>query len=1312
VKPFFLGHIGSIIRLCAKRPLEATDLKPSYWFRSTEELEIEALNSFHFGDSSWTLLKTQILPLKSFVILGLGFSSMQGILGTVGRYLILRTIIRAVRNNARNETLVMLAILFFLVALFEGICSVAARQLLAGNMTQALIARHSALLMNKVSKLAVITKDNDIPKSSTLYGADIPRLLGFVRYLSLLACGFTSIIGGLIIVGVFLGFSALVALVSMILIGSFQQYFTHVAKKIEPQVTSKRDDVLASISRAIRASKALKFFAWESQFASRIHDLRNKHASKIIAYRLRIMLSVSMGKAFPIVATVCTLLTTALQHNGQVQAEDAFAVIAVFQTVRVGMIILPIAMVLINTYILIHVRIAKFLGAEEDVLLQDTTSRSESKTQQEYLVHLMNALWRIDDFSLTIPNLKIARGKFICVVGSVGTGKTQLIKLLLGRTTSKNITSSIMHVDASLGYAPQDPFVASGTIEENILFGRPKSEAKLIKAIRIACLDHDIDSMPQGLATLLGERGTTLSGGQMARLQVARAIYNDPNLLLLDASLAAVDAKVGRMIFQNLRSWIAQQHSSVLLVLSQISLVPECDECILMENGRLIAQAPAQELIEILKSREKKHVDTDEDDFPAHLYATLKQYYDKNIGDLSAEDLPLENDVDSEYNNDQIIIVSTADEQPNSSNMKEEQSQKNHLSWRAPRGFIFSQRSHKRVPEDLIKAERLQRGAISKQVFWQWAKGVGYGRILFIIGLYLLAGFVLFASDIILAQWTKAKTGYYKYMIAYAVVALTHLPCLVIGGILGVFAAERGGSKFHHELVWAVLRAPISFFESTPSGRIISRFGSDFDTLDLELGQMLDGWLTMVSLFAVLLIAMCIVTPLLFPLIAFCCYGMVQFLWKINEANRDIKRIANSCVAPVVTNSLEAEKGRIVAEAHNASDFFILRMRERLDAQLSAFYASISIMQAAYLNATIWSALISLAAALIVVVIPAKYTLLRNSAAPVALSYAIVSPYFAAMASEILLTLSLYAISLERVYEYLPSGGGLVPAEPAHSLPSDTSILASRWPQAGHLVFDNVGLRYRPSLPLALSSVSFSLDPGCQAGIVGRTGAGKSTILVCLFRLVDICQGSISIDGIDISSLGLTALRKRLTLIPQEAVLMKGSAKFNCDPFGEYNDKTVADALEVVGLSRNLLHQDVVDQDGDGDDSSLSTGQAQLLALCRAILRKSKVCCFDEATAHIDSNTDANIQRVIAREFKDSTLLTIAHRIHTIIKYDKVIVMEDGHVAAFDEPFKLLQDNESSFYSICAALGPAALTQLTELAETASRERHHDTTTR
>ncbi|KAH8055854.1 ATPase [Aureococcus anophagefferens] len=1020
---------------------------------------------------------------------------------------------------------------------------------------------------------------------------------------------------------------------------------------LERPMMKARDRRVAGVKQAVECIKAVKFYAWEEQYRDAIGDRRDAQLKLATAYRAYVILSVNIGKCFPVVAGAITILTVAAQRGGTISAAKAFGALAVFQTLRVGMIMLPLCIVLVNTMLQTFQRIGDVLVGPEDaavaapaagdvalrfagvVATRDGEDRARSpslepaprrrrharrrslRTTSESLAAAAPALAEEakDEllepagepaFSLALDDLTVRRGSVVAVVGPVGAGKSTAVEAALGRVEA----SGDVTCDASVGYAPQDPFVATGTILENVLLGRALDEAAFAKAVNLAAFERDLELLPDGRDTVVGERGTTLSGGQQHRLGVARAAYGDPRLLLLDALLAAVDAAVARRIFDGVKAWTRDDPKrAAVLVLSQLHFLPECDQVVLVDDGAVLADGPAAALA--AKA-------WDEGSFGAFVRDALAG----GGGDAPSKSV------------DELVAPETP----------------------KARGRALDEDK----ADALVKKEKVARGVVSAKVLLTFFRAVGYWRIGAIVFGYCFAGAILAGSDVILARWTGSRSTRTAYPVAYAVGCVCYLCVLISSSLAGVVWTARGSRGLHRQTLKTVLGAPVSWFEANPSGRILSRFAADFDVVDIDWGNMFDGFLSMATMFFMLVVMISAIVPYLIPINLFVSVGLIRTLNVINTANRDVKRIANNAVSPTVTTAAEMARGRVVSRVLRCGAFFRERQRRHVDAMLGGFFQSTCISQAAYGSATLWCSLMALSAALLIALVPG---VVSDDVAPVALTYALVSPYFASMMSEVYLQMSIMATSLERVAEYLPKeDGGVVPQEPARD--GDLDALADApgapWPASGRVEFVDVG-------------------------VVGRTGAGKSTLLVALFRLVDVASGVVRVDGVDVAKLGLRLLRRRLCMIPQEAVLMSGTAKDNCDPFDEFAEGAVADALEAVGLARSLLHAFL-------GETSLSTGERQLLALARALLRKSAVVAFDEATAHVDASTDAKIQAVVETQFPRSTLLAIAHRLHTVIGFDRIVVMDRGTIAEQGPPLELLDRARGPFATMTAALGAAA----------------------
>ena len=407
-----------------------------------------------------------------------------------------------------------------------------------------------------------------------------------------------------------------------------------------------------------------------------------------------------------------------------------------------------------------------------------------------------------------------------------------------------------------------------------------------------------------------------------------------------------------------------------------------------------------------------------------------------------------------------------------------------------------------------------------------------------------------------------------------------------------------------------------------------------------------------------------------------------------------MKRIANSAMSPVVTNVGEAVRGRLLGRVIGCEGFFIDRHLRACEHFLHASYTSSSFMMC--------NALATQLIALTVSVTVALYVILDSSTnkdvAGIALTYAFLLPYFLSLASDMFMNCFSLLPALERIFEYLPSGN--LTEEAPRVLPTDVAAVTSGWPQAGDIVFDKVDMRYRHGQPRALKEMSVEIKSGEKCGIVGRTGAGKSSLLSALFRLVEPSGGAIRIDGVDVSQLGLKLLRESLAMIPQEAVLIEGTVRENLDPFSAFSTRQLELVLGKVGLAASMLSQQV----GTGGDN-LSVGERQLLAIARVLLKRGcKIYVMDEPTAHIDPATDAQLQKIIRRDFRDATLLTIAHRLHTVADFDKILVMDAGHLVEVGRPIDLLNSATGPFRKMVDALGPEAAAAIQEKAAAALKD--------
>uniref|UniRef100_A0A4W5QXV8 ABC-type glutathione-S-conjugate transporter n=1 Tax=Hucho hucho TaxID=62062 RepID=A0A4W5QXV8_9TELE len=792
-------------------------------------------------------------------------------------------------------------------------------------------------------------------------------------------------------------------------------------------------------------------------------------------------------------------------------------------------------------------------------------------------------------------NLMVPQGSLLAVVGHVGCGKSSLVSALLGEMEKLEGHISIR---GSVAYVPQQAWIQNATLRDNILFGKAYNEQKYRSCLEACALTPDLEVLPGGDLTEIGEKGINLSGGQRQRVSLARAVYNEADVYLLDDPLSAVDSHVAKHIFDHvIGPEGALQGKTRILVTHGISFLPQVNNIVVLVEGRVSEMGSYQELLqqngafaEFLRNYSLEDIVEDE------ATGTTTCYYSRVIQNLLFE------------------VRSTAD-------------------------FLrlCSERKHaepdpeKKLPkvEKLIQAETTETGRVKSKVFWEYVKAVGPLLTLFICFLYGCQNAAAIGANVWLSQWTNdaaqnmtqenisMRVGVYAALgIAQGILVMVSSFTLAMGNI----GAAR---KLHYALLDNKFHTPQSFFDTTPIGRVINRFSKDIYVIDealpstvlMFLGTFFSSLSTMIVIVASTPIFAVVIAPLAFI------YIFVQVLRDAlisrNLHYPDVKTFIGNCI--VLFAALFAVIGK-----------------NELNPGLVGLSVSYALMVTMSLN------------------------------------------WMVRMTSD----LESNIVAVERVKEYSESKTE-APWEVEDKKPSPD------WPSQGKVEFLDYSVRYREGLDLVLKNLTLSVRGGEKIGIVGRTGAGKSSMTLCLFRLLEAAGGEITIDGVKISEIGLHDLRSKLTIIPQEPVLFSGSLRMNLDPFDKYNDVEVWKALELSHLNKFVSNQPAkLELECSEGGENLSVGQRQLVCLARALLRKTRILILDEATAAIDLETDDLIQSTIRTEFEDCTVFTIAHRLNTIMDYTRVLVLDKGQVAEFDTPTKLLS-KRGIFYGMAKDAGLA-----------------------
>lgn len=746
--------------------------------------------------------------------------------------------------------------------------------------------------------------------------------------------------------------------------------------------------------------------------------------------------------------------------------------------------------------------------------------------------------------------------------------------------------------------------------------------------------------LPNGDQTEIGERGITISGGQKQRLNIARAIYFDADIVLMDDPLSAVDAHVGRHIFDNAILGLLKDKCRILAT-HQLWVLNRCDRIIWMDGGKIRA------------------VDTFDNLMKDHQgFRTLMETTAVEEKEEEKEEKPLDAEAA-----DKIVRVDTS----------AEDREKNKKNKKAAALMQREERAEAAVPWSVYGAYVRASGTILNAPL--------------IIFLLILSQGANIVTSLWLSWWTSDKFGYKTgtYIGVYAGLGAMQAILMFLFSVLLSILGTNASKVMLRDAVTRVLRAPMSFFDTTPLGRITNRFSRDVDVMDNNLTDAIRMYfftLGMVSAVFILIIAYFHYFAIALVPLYILFIGAASYY---RSSAREVKRYESVLRSSMFAKFSEGLSGVASIRAYGLRDRFINELRNSIDEMNAAYYLTFS-------NQRWLSIRLDLIGNALVFTVGILVVTSRFSVPPsiggLVLSYILAIVQMLQFAIRQLAEVENGMNAVERLRYY---GHGLDEEAPLH-----TVDVRSSWPEKGEIVFDNVEMRYRENLPLVLKQLSMHIAGGERVGIVGRTGAGKSSIMSTLFRLVEISSGSITIDGINISTIGLCDLRSRLAIIPQDPTLFQGTVRSNLDPFNEHTDLALWSALRQADLvpagveltesraDASRIHLDsIVEEDG----LNFSLGQRQLMALARALVRGSQIIICDEATSSVDMETDDKIQRTMATGFRGKTLLCIAHRLRTIVGYDRICVMDAGQIAEFDSPANLWHIEGGIFRGMCDRSG-------------------------
>jgi ABC-type multidrug transport system fused ATPase/permease subunit len=1038
------------------------------------------------------------------------------------------------------------------------------------------------------------------------------------------------------------------------------------------KVTDQRVSLTQEILQGVRF---VKYFGWETSFLERIQNIRKKeiHGIQVLLTIRNAVLAV--GMSMPVFASMISFITYS-QVNPNLDPARIFSSLALFNSMRIPLNFLPLVIGQVIDANASVKRIQEFLLAEEaeesgtwdynakDAVVlkgadftwerhptqdaEDPTStggspgkkpetkkekkdrRAEEQAAQasgDATPSDTTAVEEEKPFEIKGLNLNFGRNELVAIIGGVGSGKSSLLAALAGDMRK---TSGEVVFGASRAFCPQYAWIQNATVRENIIFGKEFKKKWYDEVVDACALRPDLNMLPHNDATEIGERGITVSGGQKQRMNIARAIYFDADIILMDDPLSAVDAHVGRHIMDNAICGLLRNKCRILAT-HQLHVLSRCDRIIWVEQG----QVKAVDTFENLMAQNA--------DFVQVMSSTAK------------EDEKEEEDED-EADEDEAA--------PEVKSTKKEKKQKKQAA--------------------LMQAEERATKSVSWEVWIEYIKaggGIWVGPLVFI--LLVLSQGANIVTSLWLSYWTSDKFGFSEgaYIGAYAAFGFSQaLFMFLFSFSVSVFGTEAGKTMLHRAIT-RVLRAPMSFFDTTPLGRITNRFSKDIDVMDntltdamrmyfLTLAMIISVFILIISYYYYYAIA-------LGPLFLFFMFSAAFY----RSSAREVKRHEAVLRSTVFSRFGEAVMGTPTIRAYGLQDQFSKSVRASVDDMNSAYYLTFANQRWLSVRLDIVGILLVFTTGILVVT--SRFSV-DPSIAGLVLSYILTIVQMIQFTVRQLAEVENNMNSTERIHHY---GTQLEEEAPLHM-----GEVRPTWPEHGEIVFDHVEMRYRDGLPLVLKGLSMHVNAGERIGVVGRTGAGKSSIMSALFRLQELSGGSIVIDGVDIAKIGLHDLRSKLAIIPQDPTLFKGTIRSNLDPFHEHSDLELWSALRQADLVSNeqamddhsgRIHLDsVVEEEG----LNFSLGQRQLMALARALVRGSQIIVCDEATSSVDFETDAKIQKTIVDGFKGKTLLCIAHRLKTIINYDRICVMDAGLIAELDSPLKLY-DQGGIFKGMCDRSG-------------------------
>ncbi|XP_014005976.1 ATP-binding cassette sub-family C member 4 [Salmo salar] len=1074
-----------------------------------------------------------------------------------------------------------------------------------------------------------------------------------------------------------IGPSCLAGMAVLVILMPTQTMFGRLFSKFRSKTAALTDNRIRTMNEVVSGIRIIKMYAWEKPFSALVNDVRREEISKIMSSSyLRGLNMASFFAASKIIVFITFTVYVLLGNT--ISASRVFVAVSLYSAVRLTVtLFFPSAVEKLSETLISVRRIKTFLLLDE-IVKSNHGFLQEEKQEPSVEIQDLICYWDKSQDAPSLQNLSLTvkSEQLVAVIGPVGAGKSSLLSTILGELPHDK---GVLKVKGQLTYASQQPWVFPGTIRSNILFGKELHPQKYEKVLRACALKRDMELLPDGDLTLIGDRGATLSGGQKARVNLARAVYQDADIYLLDDPLSAVDAEVGRHLFEQCICGILKNKPRIL-VTHQLQYLQSADQILVLKEGHMVARGTYSEL-------QRSGVD---------FTSLLKR----------------------EEEGPQAPGAETESRSPRSRTLSQNSVVSHTSSIRSVKDGT------EQLPAELVQTvveESRSEGTIGVGLYVKYLKAGA--NVLVLIGVVLLQ-FLAQAAYVLQDWWLAYWAGEQEKLNVNGTVTVQNgvnvTEELNLDFYLGIYAGLTGATlifgfarsllmfnvlvkaaqSLHNRMFNSILRTPVRFFDINPIGRVLNRFSKDIGQLDAALPwTFVDFIQIFLQIIGVIAVAASVIPWILIPLVPL----VIVFLFLRRyflQTSRDVKRLESTTRSPVFSHLSSSLQGLWTIRAFRAEERFQNTFDAYQDLHSESWFL--------FLVTSRWFAVrLDGMCAVFVTITAFGCLLLRDQveagSVGLALSYAVTLMGMFQWGVRQSAEVENMMTSVERVVEY---------TELESEAPWETQKRPPpEWPSQGLITFDRVNFSYSSDGPVVLKDMKAMFRPKEKVGIVGRTGAGKSSLVSALFRLAEP-EGRIYIDGVLTSEIGLHDLRQKMSIIPQDPVLFTGTMRKNLDPFSQHTDEDLWNALQEVQLKSVVEElpnkmETVLAESG----SNFSVGQRQLVCLARAVLRKNRILIIDEATANVDPRTDELIQKTIRDKFRECTVLTIAHRLNTIIDSDRILVLDAGQIHAYDEPYTLLQNPDGIFFKMVQQTGRQEAVALLQSAKQAYNSRSRPSTT-